>query len=450
MAASTPPIRVVVVDDSVVVRRLLSDALQVDPEIEVVATSSNGRLGAEAVRRLRPDVVVMDIEMPVMDGIEAVRTIRTTDRRTPIIMFSTLTERGARATFDALDAGATDYVTKPGQASAVGSGLESVRMELIPRVKALAGRSTRPPATTVAPSAPGGPAGRAGTPAARTPGTLPGARSWPAGSPAPRTTSAATAPRRPGAPPVPGQPAARTVLGATTATTVTTRPPRLSARRPTLIAVGSSTGGPEALARVLGSLPASLSVPVVVVQHMPAEFTQLLSERLDRTCAVRVQHAEDGEPLQAGTVVVARGGRHLEVVRDQGRLRARLHDEAPENFCRPAVDVMFRSVARTVGSGVLAVVLTGMGSDGTAGAADLAAAGATLWAQDEATSVVWGMPGSLVGAGLADEVMPLAAIGPALATAVHGSPGSTTPPTSGTVGTGGPARPLPTRGTRSA
>ncbi|WP_340296219.1 CheB methylesterase domain-containing protein, partial [Aquipuribacter hungaricus] len=196
---------------------------------------------------------------------------------------------------------------------------------------------------------------------------------------------------------------------------------RLSGPRPSLLAVGSSTGGPEALARVLGALPANLSVPVVVVQHMPAEFTQLLSERLDRTCAVRVQHAVDGEPLQAGTVVVARGGRHLEVVREGGRLRARLTDAPAENFCRPAVDVMFRSVARAVGGGVLAVVLTGMGSDGTAGAADLAAAGATLWAQDEASSVVWGMPGSLVGAGLAQQVMPLDAIGPALATALHGA-----------------------------
>lgn len=371
MAQSRPRIRVVSVDDSVVVRRLVSDVLQSDPEIEVVATSSNGRLGVDAVRRLQPDVVVMDIEMPVMNGIEAVREIRTTDRRTPIIMFSTLTERGARATFEALDAGATDYVTKPGQASAVGNGLEAVRAELIPKVRALAGRPARPSA------APRSALAAARAAAAAVPKQATGANGWLANARTP-----------------------------------------LIPRRPSLIAIGSSTGGPEALARVLGALPASLTVPVVVVQHMPAEFTQLLSERLDRTCAVRVRHAEDSEPLQPGTVVIARGGRHLEVVREQGRLVSRLSDAPAENFCRPAVDVMFRSVARSVGGSVLAVVLTGMGSDGTSGAVDLAAAGATLWAQDEATSVVWGMPGSLVGAGLAGSVMALPAIGPALAHAV--------------------------------
>ncbi|WP_380164601.1 chemotaxis response regulator protein-glutamate methylesterase [Jannaschia sp. R86511] len=371
MAQGQPKIRVVSVDDSVVVRRLVSDVLQTDPDIEVVATSSNGRLGVEAVRRLRPDVVIMDIEMPVMTGIEAVREIRTTDRRTPIIMFSTLTERGARATFEALDAGATDYVTKPGQASAVGNGLESVRRELIPKVRALAGRPARP------------------------------------GAPAPRSALAAARAA-----------AARTAVPAQAAAGAGRGPVLL--RRPSLLAIGSSTGGPEALANVLGALPASLPVPVVVVQHMPAEFTQLLSERLDRTCAIRVQHAVDGEPLVPGTVVIARGGRHLEVAREQGRLVSRLSDAPPENFCKPAVDVLFRSVAHAVGGGVLAVVLTGMGSDGTAGAVDLATAGATLWAQDEATSVVWGMPGSLVGAGLAGSVMPLPAIGPAIVHAVGG------------------------------
>ncbi len=329
MGPTTERIRVVVVDDSVVVRRLLSDVLQSDPEVEVVATSSNGRLGVDAVRRLRPDVVVMDIEMPVMTGIEAVREIRTTDRRTPIIMFSTLTERGARATFDALDAGATDYVTKPGQASAVGSGLEQVRVELLPRVRALAGRR---PAT----------AARPGAPAPRTAGPTGTARATTRATTLPDAASRLARAAQLGSAALSGGLRARPAPGSGGVP----RSSRVPGRRPSLLAIGSSTGGPEALARVLGALPASLSVPVVVVQHMPAEFTQLLAERLDRTCAVHVQHAVDGEPLVAGTVVIARGGRHLEVVRDQGRLRARLTDAPPENFCRPAVDVMFRSVAR--------------------------------------------------------------------------------------------------------
>ena len=272
MATSTPRIRVVAVDDSVVVRRLVSDVLQSDPEIEVVATSSNGRLGVDAVRRFAPDVVVMDIEMPVMTGIEAVREIRTTDRRTPIIMFSTLTERGARATFEALDAGATDYVTKPGQASAVGNGLEAVRTELIPKVRALAGR----------PPHPGGPGARSTTTPVRS--ALAAARAA-AGRPVVPAQTGRTGAGRPGGP--------NAWLAGASAS-------RVFSRRPSLIAIGSSTGGPEALARVLGALPATLTVPVVVVQHMPAEFTQLLSERLDRTCAVRVQHAVDGEPLRRG------------------------------------------------------------------------------------------------------------------------------------------------------
>ncbi|WP_336924211.1 CheB methylesterase domain-containing protein, partial [Aquipuribacter sp. SD81] len=234
----------------------------------------------------------------------------------------------------------------------------------------------------------------------------------------------------PGTPGTTGAPPRRSALVAAAAAAGVARRPGTGPgllRRPQLLAIGSSTGGPEALSRVIGAMPASLPVPVVVVQHMPAEFTQLLADRLDRTCAVIVHHAEDGEPLRPGTVLVAPGGRHLEVVRDGTVLRARLSDAPPENFCRPAVDVLFRSLARSVGGQCLAVVLTGMGADGTAGAVDLAVTGAPLWAQDEASSVVWGMPGSLVGAGLADEVLPLDRIGPALVDAVLSRPGPLAP-----------------------
>lgn len=398
-------IRVVVVDDSVVIRRLLVDVLESDPGVNVVGTSSNGRLGVEAVRRLTPDVVVMDIEMPEMNGIEAVRAIRLEDRRVPIIMFSTLTERGARATFEALDAGATDYVPKPGQAGSMAAGMDRVREELLPKIHALASRG-RPTRTVDHPTA------RA------TLHTAP---------PAPRHGPLLAPPRAPASLPtgfkpmrLPGGPAVRPH-------DAQVRPPAQVPRRiagpgPGIVAIGSSTGGPEALSRVLGGLDADFAVPVVVVQHMPPEFTQLLSDRLDRTCAISVRHAEDGAELLPGTVLIARGGTHLEVVRDANGLRARLSSAPPENFCRPSVDVLFRSIARASVPRPLAVVLTGMGSDGTAGARDLAAAGATLWAQDEESSVVWGMPGSLVGAGLADRVIPLSEIAGALCAAVPAPP----------------------------
>lgn len=334
MASSGNPIRVVVVDDSVVIRRLLVDVLESDPDMSVVATSSNGLLGVEAVRRLAPDAVVMDIEMPVMTGIEAVREIRTSDRRTPIVMFSTLTERGARATFDALDAGATDYVAKPGQAASVGAGMEKVRAELLPKLRALAGRR--------GPSAPTGL-----RPALAAVRTQRSGSALPNGFRPVRVPSAPTLVARAGG----VEPTRRAAA-------------QLATGRPALVAIGSSTGGPDALSRVLGALPASFPVPVVVVQHMPPEFTQLLSERLDRTCAISVRHAEDGVVLEPGVAHIARGGAHLEVVRDGTVLRTRLSNAEPENFCRPAVDVLFRSVARAEGARTLAVVLTGMGSDG--------------------------------------------------------------------------------------
>jgi len=343
------PIRVMVVDDSVVVRRLVTDVLSGDPAIQVVGSAANGRLAMGKIDALAPDLVTMDIEMPEMDGIETVRAIRAStgaSRRVPIIMFSTLTERGASATLDALSAGANDYVTKPANVGSVAASMESVRQQLIPKIKALTGRPAGPV---------GAPAHAVAAPASRVP------------------VQARTGQRK----------------------------------KPAVLVIGSSTGGPEALSKVLPLLPASLPVPVLVVQHMPPVFTTQFAQRLDRLCALRVVEAVDGTPLVPGVVHLAPGDFHLTVASGRGGRRTALDQGAPENFCRPAVDVLFRSVVAAYDGAVLAVVLTGMGSDGRIGAGQVRDAGGYVIAQDQATSVVWGMPGAVTQAGFADEVLPL-------------------------------------------
>jgi two-component system, chemotaxis family, protein-glutamate methylesterase/glutaminase len=343
------PIRVMVVDDSVVVRKIVTDVLSADPDIEVVGTAVNGKVALAKLEALKPELITMDIEMPEMNGIEAVRAIRggqggRNHSRVPIIMFSTLTERGASATLDALSAGANEYVTKPANVGSVGQSMESVREQLIPKIKALTGRPvTLGPARTAA------------------------------------------------APPPPPPVAARQ------------GPPK----KPAVLVVGSSTGGPEALAKVLPQLPQSLAVPVLLVQHMPPVFTRQFAQRLDRLSPLRVVEAVDGTPLLPGTVHLAPGDHHL-VVRGGARgPHTSLNQGPPESFCRPAVDPLFRSVVAAYDGAVLAVVLTGMGSDGRNGAAEIRAAGGTVLVQDQATSVAWGMPGAISQAGLADEVLPL-------------------------------------------
>jgi two-component system chemotaxis response regulator CheB len=361
-------IKVLVVDDSVVVRRLVADVLGQDPDIEVVGTAVNGRAALAKVEQLRPDLVTMDIEMPELDGVAAVRELRRLGNRTPIIMFSTLTERGAVATLDALAAGASDYVTKPANVGSVSQSMEQVRSSLVPKILALVPR------------------------AARTAGAVPAPRT---GSSAQSAPSAAT-------------PAPRAVA-----------PVQLAARRRPaagyeLLVVGCSTGGPEALTTFLASLP-PLRVPVAVVQHMPAVFTRQFAARLDRLLPFRVVEATDGLVLSAGDVAIAAGDFHLRVHRANGRLVSHLTQDAPENYCRPAVDVLFRTAVAAHGAGVLAVVLTGMGQDGCAGARQVVDAGGSVLVQDRETSVVWGMPGAVATAGLAEEVLPLAALGPAVA-----------------------------------
>jgi two-component system chemotaxis response regulator CheB len=286
-----------------------------------------------------------------MNGIEAVRAIRATRSRVPIIMFSTLTERGASATLDALSAGANEYVTKPANVGSVAQSMESVRQQLIPKIKALTGRPMS-----------SGPAPVAAAPVAARP-------------PAPRT-----------------------------------RAPK----EPAVLVIGSSTGGPEALSKVLPLLPAALPVPVLVVQHMPPVFTRQFAQRLDRLCALTVVEAGDGTPLVPGTVHIAPGDFHLTVGTSGTARRTALNQAPPENFCRPAVDVLFRSAVAAYDGAVLGVVLTGMGSDGRIGAGQIRDAGGTVIAQDQATSVVWGMPGAVTQAGFADEVVPLGRVAEAI------------------------------------
>jgi len=351
-------IRVLVVDDSVVVRRLVSDALSREPAIEVVGVAADGRIAQAKVAQLAPDVITMDVEMPQMDGIEAVRALRAAGHRQPVIMFSTLTERGAIATLDALAAGATDYVTKPSNVGSLRESLDQVVRELVPRILTLAPRSARSTVGLVRRP----PVSRDGVPTPLAP------------VPAPHGVE--------------------------------------------LVVVGSSTGGPEALSRLLVALPV-LPVPVAVVQHMPPVFTRQLAARLDRLGSHTVTEAVDGVALRAGHVYVAPGDHHLEVRRTAGAPVTRLTQAPPVNFCRPAVDVLFSSAVDAVGAGVVAVVLTGMGADGRVGAGHVVAAGGTVLVQDERTSVVWGMPGAVATAGWAHAVLPLDEIAARVAATVH-------------------------------
>jgi two-component system chemotaxis response regulator CheB len=343
------PVRILVVDDSVVIRKLLSDTLAKEKGFEVAGTAGDGGIALAKIAQLRPDLITLDVQMPVMNGLETLAEIRKTDHKIPVIMFSTLTERGAAATLDALSLGASDYATKPSNTGSPAVAIEQIHTELIPKIKALCALQLsavmNPGLATPRPAIPG------------------------AGSRAPR--------------------------------------PRAAGGRIEIVAIGTSTGGPNALAEVIPRVSRDFPVPIVVVQHMPAIFTRFLAERLASRSEIRVQEGEAGGALEPGKAWIAPGNYHMTVSRTVNERRLKLNQDAPEHSCRPAVDVLFRSVAEAYGAGVLGVVMTGMGSDGVQGSQRIRAAGGEVIVQDEASSVVWGMPGLVQAAGEADGVFPL-------------------------------------------
>lgn len=345
----TQRIRVLVVDDSTVVRRIVAKVLGDDPRIEVVGTAVNGKVALEKVDALKPDVVTLDLEMPVMGGLEALAELRRRSPELPVIVFSAADEAGAVGALTALQAGASDYTTKPSQLARIADAVEALQQDLIPKILALYATVRRTQS---------------------------------------RSTLARSEPRAPLT-----SPPARPILAEARGST------------PEIIAIGTSTGGPKALQAILPELPQSFPVPIVIVQHMPAAFTATLARSLDQRCQIRVQEAYEGAEIRAGEAWIAPGDYHMTVERTPGGGRLHLDQGPKENSCRPAVDPLFRSVAKSFGARALAIVLTGMGSDGLVGARALAQIGARIVVQDEASSVVWGMPGAIANAKLAAQVL---------------------------------------------
>ena len=351
-------IRVMVVDDSVVIRRLVTHALEQVPNVEVVGTASNGAIGLQRIKQLNPDVITLDIEMPDMDGLEMLRRIRSENTQLRVIMFSTLTERGAAKTLEALTLGADDYVAKVSNEGSLDRSMVRLREEMIPKIM----QFFRLPASNQVASAP-------------------------ASVSAPSTSSTHSTFR-----PAPIFPGVRGKFKA--------------------VVIGVSTGGPTALGVILPKLPAGFKLPILVVQHMPPLFTRLLAERLNNTCNLKVEEAAQGSKVEPGKILIAPGDFHMKIASGEAGVSVYLDQSPRLNSCRPAVDALFASAGEVYGGAVLAVILTGMGQDGLRGSEILKAQGATVLAQDEASCVVWGMPGAVVNAGLADRVLPLEEVVP--------------------------------------
>lgn len=348
-----------IVDDSAVIRGMIGRWLTEAGGFDIVATASNGRMAVDCAERTKPEIILLDLEMPEVDGLAALPLIMKAHPASKVIVISTLTQRNAEISLKCLSLGAVDYLAKPESARAVGAAA-NFRRDLVEKMRALSESKARP------------------------------SRSY--ARPVPLLPPRAPTAQKPGS------------------------------TKPQCLLIGSSTGGPRAVERVLLDMkPALSSIPVLIVQHMPAMFTAVFAEHLQTLLSVPAREARDGDAIVPGTILVAPGGRHMGIASSGSKATIRLNDGPPENFCRPAVDVLFREAAAVYGASALAVVLTGMGSDGTHGARLLAKAGATVIAQDEATSIVWGMPGSIVKAGLAQEVLPLESIGRSLKGLITGA-----------------------------
>lgn len=347
-------IKVLVVDDMAIIRRILTEVLSGEADIEVIGTAPNGRIALAKLPLLKPDILILDFDMPEMNGLETLIEIRKHDTELPVIIFSALTEKGATLTLDALSKGADDYITKPEGLSRPEEGLEKIRQELVPRIRALV--RTEAPVSVSAPPT---------TTATATP------------TPAP-----VIAPRREPTHSVPS-------------------------RKVDILAIGVSTGGPNALGIVLPQLPADFPIPIVIVQHMPKIFTKLLAERLNEKGKIRVFEATSGQVLRPGEAVIAPGDFHMVLRREGRETRIETHQAEAVNFCRPSVDVLFESVSKLYGANVLGLIMTGMGQDGLKGCEGIKTVGGQVVVQDAASSVVWGMPGAVANAGIADEVLAL-------------------------------------------
>ncbi len=373
--ATDGPYRVMLVDDSAVVRGLVTRWMQEDPEIEVAASVGNGAVAVREIGRTDIEVIVLDVEMPEMDGLTALPKILAAQPDVKVIMASTLTMRNADISLKALQAGAADYIAKP-SAMRDQSTVQEFQRDLLARVKTLGAVARR---------------------AKRRRAGLPEGGSTAKAAPAPSARAAAPA-------------GTGGATGATSSKSLYAGPITLRSAAilpPKVLAIGSSTGGPQALFQVFGQLKNKIRIPILITQHMPPTFTTILAEHLTRIAGMNAAEAVDGEPVEGGRIYIAPGNWHMTVQVEGQKKVIRLNQDPPENFCRPAVDPMLRSLARAYGGSVLSVILTGMGSDGAKGGQVLIDAGGTMIAQDEATSVVWGMPGAVASHGLCSAVLPL-------------------------------------------
>jgi two-component system, chemotaxis family, protein-glutamate methylesterase/glutaminase len=377
-ALAHDPIRVMVVDDAVVVRGMIARWIEAEPDLQIVASLRSGREAIEQIERAAPHVVILDVDMPDIDGITALPKLLEKKRDLVVLMASTLTRRNAEVSLRALSLGAADYIPKP-QTNREFTTSPSFRRELIDKIRALSHARRRPLGVgleaTLAPVGPGPVAPRLHTP----------------------QLSPSVAPDLPPAVDTPTKSLLRPFPLAT----------------PRVLLIGSSTGGPQAVSAVIGGIGSVIDqAPVLITQHMPPTFTTIFAEHLARGSGRPVREAVHGEAIRAGQIYVAPGGRHMRAVRTGGEPHIALEDGPLINFCKPAVDPLFSSAAAVWGGWNLALILTGMGSDGTRGAAEIVTAGGAVIAQDEATSVVWGMPGAVTNAGLCSAVLPIRQIAP--------------------------------------